>query len=143
MLTAVSGLAASNAGTSWSLNNCWVLCSQSVSQTSSVIGRPVVRERFRELDYTLVPSEGGTELLFSVNLERALIGRNILTSKLSLHPHLLRPGRVRMSFDTALRIPIAGPLTLTLRSFERFNNTPHAGAKPHDYGFLSGFGVAF
>ena len=48
-----------------------------------------------------------------------------------------------MSLDTALGIPIAGPLTLTLRSFERFNNTPRAGAKPHDYGFLSGFGVAF
>src|ERR1051326_4282624 len=44
-LTATSGLAASKAGTSWSLKNCWVLCSQSVSQTSSVMGRPVVRER--------------------------------------------------------------------------------------------------
>jgi hypothetical protein len=121
----------------------WHVVNSRGLQLSLLAGSSLVRERFRELDYTLVPSEGGTELLFSLNLERALIGRNILTSKLSLHPHLLRPGRVRMSFDTALRIPIAGPLTLTLRSFERFNNTPHAGAKPHDYGFLSGFGVAF
>ena len=45
MLTAVSGLADSKAGTSWSLNNCWVLCSQSVIHTSSVIGRPVVFDR--------------------------------------------------------------------------------------------------
>src|SRR6266566_9465723 len=44
MLTAVSGLAASNAGTSCSSNNCRVLCSQSVSQTSRVIGRPVAFE---------------------------------------------------------------------------------------------------
>jgi hypothetical protein len=44
-LTAISGLAASNAGTSWSLNRRCVDCSQSVSQISRVIGRPVVRER--------------------------------------------------------------------------------------------------
>ena len=71
MLTAVSGLAASKAGTSWSLNSCWVLCSQSVSQISRVMGRPVVFER------ATIGAAGVSETRpagVSASLYRALLG---------------------------------------------------------------------
>lgn len=112
-------------------------------QMSMLAGSTLFGERFRDPEIGVTPGEWGTELLFSANLERALIGRNVLTSKFSVYPDLLRSGHVRTSLDSALRIPVAGPVTLTLRAFERFNNAPHATTNAHDYGFLSSFGVTF
>jgi hypothetical protein len=103
----------------------WHVANSRRLQLSVLPGSSLFGERFRELDFSLAPSERGTELLFAASLHKGLIGRNTLTSKLSLYPHLLRPGQVRMSFDTALGIPVAAPAHIDIALFERFNNTPH------------------
>jgi hypothetical protein len=121
----------------------WQMWNSRRLQLSVLAGSTLFSERFRDPEVGKTPSEGGTELLFAVNLDKALIGRNVLTSKFSVYPDLLRSGHVRTSLDTALRIPLAGPVTLSLRAFERFNNAPQAATKAHDYGFLSSFGVTF
>ena len=111
----------------------WEIVNSRRLHFSLLAGSTLFGERFRDPDVGARPREKGTELLFAANLERALIGRNVLTSKVSVYPDLLRSGHVRMSLDTALRVPVAGPVTLTVRAFERFNNAPYAAAKPHDY----------
>ena len=121
----------------------WRVLNSRRMQMSVLAGSTLFGERFRAPEVGVAPSERGTELLFAANLEKGVIGRNVLTSKFSVYPDLLRSGHVRTSFDSAFRIPVAGPLTLTLRAFDRFNNAPHAGTKAHDYGFLSSFGVTF
>lgn len=121
----------------------WQVLNARRLQISVLAGSTLFGERFRDPEVDLTPSERGTELLFAANLERALIGRNVLTSKFTVYPDLLRSGHVRTSLDTALRITVAGPLTLTLRGFDRFNNASRVATKAHDYGLLSSFGVAF
>lgn len=101
-------------------------------------GFAYVHERFRNAG-NRVTGEGS----FGVEWQTRLFNFIDLVTEFSMHPNLVDRGRVRLEYDSTLRIPVAGRITYSLRLFDRFDSRPAPQIKQNDYGISSGLGVRF
>ena len=101
-------------------------------------GFAYVHERFRHAG-NRVTGEGS----FGVEWETRLFDFIELVTEFSMHPNLVDRGRVRLEYDSTLRVPVWGRFTYSLRLFDRFDSRPAAQTKKNDYGISSGLGVTF
>lgn len=111
------------------------------NETTSLLvlgGFAYVHERFRDAG-NRVTGEGS----FGVEWETQLFKFIDLVTEFSMHPNLVDRGRVRLEYDSTLRVPVFGRITYSLRLFDRFDSRPAARIKKNDYGISSGLGVRF
>lgn len=101
-------------------------------------GFAYVHERFRHAGKR-VTGEGS----FGVEWETRLFDFIELVTEFSMHPNLVDRGRVRLEYDSTLRVPVWGRVTYSLRLFDRFDSRPAARTKKNDYGLSSGLGLRF
>lgn len=101
-------------------------------------GFAYVHERFRHAG-NRVTGEGS----FGVEWETRLFDFIELVTEFSMHPNLVDRGRVRLEYDSTLRVPVWGRVTYSLRLFDRFDSRPAAQTKKNDYGLSSGLGLRF
>lgn len=122
----------------------WKVVRSSRTELSLLGGATFVNEDFRRRS-PQEPARGGSsgESLVGYSLERALVGRAVLTSKTSAFRNFFGPARYRVTFDGGLRVPVAGPFTWSVRLFDRFDSRPPERVLRNDYGLISSFGVAF
>ena len=66
-----------------------------------------------------------------------------LTTQFSVHPDHRESGRVRLQYDSTIRIPIFKRITYSLRLFDRYDSRPVTSVKRNDYGLASGLGITF
>jgi putative salt-induced outer membrane protein YdiY len=83
------------------------------------------------------------EALAGFSLDRLQFGRVALNTRLSVHPNLIDTGRVRLTLDGGITMPVAGRMNYNLRWFNRFDSRPQQVVQRNDYGLVSSFGVAF
>jgi hypothetical protein len=60
-----------------------------------------------------------------------------------VYPNLIDTGRVRLTLDGGITMPVAGRMNYNLRWFNRFDSRPQQAVQRNDYGLVSSFGVAF
>lgn len=101
-------------------------------------GFAYVHERFRHVG-NRVTGEGS----FGVEWETRLFDFIDLVTEFSMHPNIVDRGRVRLEYDSTLRVPVWGRITYSLRLFDRFDSRPAARIKKNDYGISSGLGLTF
>ncbi|MCS7026027.1 MAG: DUF481 domain-containing protein [Bryobacteraceae bacterium] len=83
------------------------------------------------------------EALAGFSLDRMQLGRVALTTRLSVFPNLIDTGRVRMTLDGGITMPVVGRMNYNLRWFNRFDSRPPQAVQRNDYGLVSSFGVSF
>ena len=83
------------------------------------------------------------EGFLGIEWEATLLRDVVVSTHLTLHPDLLDRSNIRAELDSALRVPIAGRFTYSLRLFDRYATKPAAGVERNDYGLVSGIGVTF
>ncbi len=116
----------------------WHLRQDKAMDFSVLGGFAYVHERFRDLD-NRATGEGSAGFEWNTAIFK---GARLLT-ELSIHPDLADRGRVRLQYDSTLRLPIAGRFTYSLRLFDRFDSRPAAMVERNDYGIVSGLGMKF
>ncbi|MCS6952317.1 MAG: DUF481 domain-containing protein [Bryobacteraceae bacterium] len=122
----------------------WKVVRSPRTELSLLGGATFVNEDFRRRAPEELARGGSSgESLVGYSLERAVVGRAVLTSKASAFRNFFGPARYRITFDSGLRVPVAGPFSWSLRLFDRFDSRPPERVVRNDYGVISSFGVAF
>ena len=115
----------------------WRLRMSGGTDLSLLGGMAYVHEWLRgQSNRATVESFGGME--WSTSLLR--VAR--VSTQLTIHPNL-SSSRVRVEYDGAFRVPIAGRFTYSLRLFDRYDTRPAAMVSRNDYGVVTGLGVKF
>lgn len=116
----------------------WRFRTQGPTRISGLGGFAFAHERIRGQ-----PNQATGETFTGVEVNTRLFSRVVVSTEVTLHPDLVRRRRLRLEFDSTVRVPVWGRFTYSVHLFDRFNNRPAEGIERNDYGIVTGLGVSF
>ena len=121
----------------------WKIIRSGRTTLSLLGGLTFVNEQFRLQPGDPVPRNPSGEGLAGLEWETTIASGLKLDTKLLVLPNFIQSGRYRVTLDSGVRIPLVSHLSWNLSLFEHYDSQPPLQVRRHDYGVVTGLGIAF